>query len=63
TSKALRELSDSLNGLRKWSLCLALAIARWLVKSNSLLALYKTMLLHGGMPMLRPLPPKQIMPC
>ncbi|GKD24145.1 reverse transcriptase domain-containing protein, partial [Tanacetum coccineum] len=53
-SKALRELSDSLDGLRKWSLCLALAIAQQLVKSNSRLALCKTMLLHGGMPMLRP---------
>ncbi|GKB37163.1 putative reverse transcriptase domain-containing protein [Tanacetum coccineum] len=31
---ALRESSDSLDGLRKWSLCLALAIAQHLVKSN-----------------------------
>ncbi|GKG14756.1 hypothetical protein Tco_0354356 [Tanacetum coccineum] len=31
TSKALRELSDSLDGLRKWSLCLALddALTWW----------------------------------
>ncbi|GJZ15728.1 hypothetical protein Tco_0551405 [Tanacetum coccineum] len=62
-ARALRELSDSLDGLRKWSLCLALAIARQLVKSNLRLALYKTMLLHGGMPMLRPLLLKQLMPC
>ncbi|GJT79803.1 putative reverse transcriptase domain-containing protein [Tanacetum coccineum] len=41
---ALRELSDSLDGLRKWSLCLALAIARQLVKSNLRLALYKTIM-------------------
>ncbi|GJS94809.1 hypothetical protein Tco_0801777 [Tanacetum coccineum] len=56
TSKALRELSDSLDGLRKWSLCLALAIAQHLVKSNLRLALYKTMLLHGGMPSKGPHP-------
>ncbi|GJU23813.1 hypothetical protein Tco_1157155 [Tanacetum coccineum] len=55
TAMALRGSSDSLDGLRKWSLCLALAIAQHLVKSNLQLALYKTMLLHGGMPMLRPL--------
>ncbi|GJU32902.1 hypothetical protein Tco_1176491 [Tanacetum coccineum] len=55
-------MSDSLDGLRKWSLCLALAIAQQLVKSNSRLALYKTMLLHGGIPMLRPLLLKQLMP-
>ncbi|GKB15108.1 putative reverse transcriptase domain-containing protein [Tanacetum coccineum] len=54
TSKALRESSDSLDGSRKWNLCLALAIAQQLVKSNSRLALCKTMLLHGGIPMLRP---------
>ncbi|GJT37864.1 hypothetical protein Tco_0937729 [Tanacetum coccineum] len=30
---ALRESSDSLDGLRKWSLCLALAIVQHLVKS------------------------------
>ncbi|GJS26498.1 hypothetical protein Tco_0487118 [Tanacetum coccineum] len=58
-----RTSSDSLDGLRKWSLCLALAIAQHLVKSNLRLALYNTMLLHGGMPMLRPLFPKQLMPC
>ncbi|GJU08218.1 hypothetical protein Tco_1124648 [Tanacetum coccineum] len=34
TSKGTRELSDSLDGLRKWSLCLALAIAQHLVKSK-----------------------------
>ncbi|GJU48316.1 putative reverse transcriptase domain-containing protein [Tanacetum coccineum] len=51
-------LSDSLDGLIKWSLCLALAIAQQLVKSNSRLALCKTMLLHGGVLMLRPLPLK-----
>ncbi|GJW01669.1 putative reverse transcriptase domain-containing protein [Tanacetum coccineum] len=44
TSKALRELLDSLDGLRKWSLCLALVIAHQLVKSNSRLALCKMML-------------------
>ncbi|GKA81889.1 hypothetical protein Tco_0788637 [Tanacetum coccineum] len=33
-SRELRELSDSLDGLRKWSLCLALAIAQQLAKSN-----------------------------
>ncbi|GJS30660.1 putative reverse transcriptase domain-containing protein [Tanacetum coccineum] len=49
--KAPRESSDSLDGLRKWSIYLALAIAQHLVKSNLRLALYKTMLLHGGMPM------------
>ncbi|GJR55246.1 hypothetical protein Tco_1405767 [Tanacetum coccineum] len=62
TLKALRESSYSLDGLRKWSLCLALAIVQHLIKSNLRLALYKTMLLHGGMPMLRPLLPKQLMP-
>ncbi|GJR78894.1 hypothetical protein Tco_0149679 [Tanacetum coccineum] len=46
TTMVLRELSDSLDGLRKWSPCLALAIAQQLVKSNSRLALCKTMLLH-----------------
>ncbi|GJW10032.1 hypothetical protein Tco_1575859 [Tanacetum coccineum] len=51
---ALRESSDSLDGSRKWNLCLALAIAQQLAKSNSRLALCKTMLLHGGIPMLRP---------
>ncbi|GKC66897.1 hypothetical protein Tco_1099495 [Tanacetum coccineum] len=56
-SRALRESSDSLDGLRKWNLCLALAIAQQLAKSNSRLALCKMMLLHGGMPMLRPLQP------
>ncbi|GJX65965.1 putative reverse transcriptase domain-containing protein [Tanacetum coccineum] len=44
---ALRELSGLLDGLRKWSLCLALAIAQQLVKSNLRLALYKMMLLHA----------------
>ncbi|GKF84281.1 hypothetical protein Tco_0249179 [Tanacetum coccineum] len=44
-----------LDSLRKWSLFLALAIAQQLVKSNLRLALYKRMLLLGGMPMLRPL--------
>ncbi|GJU24802.1 hypothetical protein Tco_1163423, partial [Tanacetum coccineum] len=57
---ALRELSDSLDGLRKLSMCLALAIAQQLVKSNSRLALCKTMLLHGGILMLRPLPSKKL---
>ncbi|GKC49833.1 hypothetical protein Tco_1072578, partial [Tanacetum coccineum] len=47
----------------KMSLCLVLAIAQHLVKSNLLLALYKTMLLHGGIPMLRPLLLKQLMLC
>ncbi|GKF86194.1 hypothetical protein Tco_0254021, partial [Tanacetum coccineum] len=32
--KGTEELSDSLDGLRKWSMCLALAITRQLVKSN-----------------------------
>ncbi|GJR87499.1 hypothetical protein Tco_0072785 [Tanacetum coccineum] len=45
--KVLRESSDSLDGLRKWNLCLALAIAQQLAKSNSRLALCKMMLLHG----------------
>ncbi|GJX46433.1 hypothetical protein Tco_0271623 [Tanacetum coccineum] len=53
-------LSD---GLRRWSLCSVLAIAQQLVKSNLRLALCKTMLLHGGMPMLRPLLLRQLMPC
>ncbi|GKC45430.1 hypothetical protein Tco_1063152 [Tanacetum coccineum] len=68
--KALREVV----GLNSWfekmefnpsfgSLCLALPNAQQLVKSNLRLALYKTIHLHGGMTMLRPLPPKQIMPC
>ncbi|GJR46759.1 putative reverse transcriptase domain-containing protein [Tanacetum coccineum] len=60
TLKALRESSNSLDGLRKWSMCLALTITQHLVKSNLRLALYKTMLLHGGMPMLRPLLLKQL---
>ncbi|GJY02626.1 hypothetical protein Tco_0360778 [Tanacetum coccineum] len=64
---ALRELSEltlfSLDGLRKWSLCLALAIARQLVKSNLQLALYKTMLLHGGMPCYGPLTPRNSISC
>ncbi|GJT12724.1 putative reverse transcriptase domain-containing protein [Tanacetum coccineum] len=59
---ALRELSDSLDGLRKWSLCLALAIARQLVKSNSRLALYKTMLLHGECPSFKTTTPQALMP-
>ncbi|GJS52135.1 hypothetical protein Tco_0625497 [Tanacetum coccineum] len=54
-SRAMRVLSNFTRLFRKWSLCLALAIAQQLVKSNLRLALYKTMLLHGGMPMLRPL--------
>ncbi|GJR99980.1 hypothetical protein Tco_0316489 [Tanacetum coccineum] len=62
-SRALRESSDSLDGLRKWNLFSALAIAQQLAKSSSLLALCKMMLLHGGMPMLRPLLLKQLMPC
>ncbi|GJZ95088.1 putative reverse transcriptase domain-containing protein [Tanacetum coccineum] len=33
-SRALRESSDSLDGLRKWSLCLALTIAQHLVKGG-----------------------------
>ncbi|GJR28536.1 hypothetical protein Tco_1104768 [Tanacetum coccineum] len=45
---APRELSDLLDGLRKWSLCLALAIAQQLVKSNLQLVPVKKMLLHGG---------------
>ncbi|GJW18058.1 putative reverse transcriptase domain-containing protein [Tanacetum coccineum] len=50
---ALRELSDSLDGLRKWSLCLALAIAQQLVKSNSRLALYKVDATYmSGIPMM-----------
>ncbi|GJX35564.1 hypothetical protein Tco_0247121 [Tanacetum coccineum] len=63
TTMALRESSDSLDGLRKWSLCLALAIAQHLVKSNLRLALYKMMLLHGWRRPVRPLPLKQLMPC
>ncbi|GJT61750.1 putative reverse transcriptase domain-containing protein [Tanacetum coccineum] len=47
---ALRESSDSLDGLRKWSLCLALAIAQQLVKSNLRLALCKMMALNGWFP-------------
>ncbi|GKG17421.1 hypothetical protein Tco_0362378, partial [Tanacetum coccineum] len=39
------------------------AIAQQLVKSNLRLVLCKMMLLHGGMPMLRPLLLKQLMPC
>ncbi|GJT16335.1 hypothetical protein Tco_0875041 [Tanacetum coccineum] len=34
STSALRESSDSLDGLRKWSICLALAIAQHLVKSK-----------------------------
>ncbi|GKF59518.1 hypothetical protein Tco_0176304, partial [Tanacetum coccineum] len=37
----MRESSDSLDGSRKWNLCLALAIAQQLAKSNSRLALCK----------------------
>ncbi|GJY37064.1 hypothetical protein Tco_0422442 [Tanacetum coccineum] len=58
-SMALRESSDSLDGLRNGSLCLALAIAQHLVKSNLRLALYKTMLLHGGTP-IKTTTPKQL---
>ncbi|GJU21896.1 putative reverse transcriptase domain-containing protein [Tanacetum coccineum] len=47
-SKGMRDLLDSLACLRNGVLCLALAIAQQLVKSNSRLALCKTMLLHGG---------------
>ncbi|GJS96773.1 hypothetical protein Tco_0803741 [Tanacetum coccineum] len=42
------------DGLRKWNLCLVLAIAQQLAKSNSQLALCKMMLLHGGMPIMFP---------
>ncbi|GJX12158.1 putative reverse transcriptase domain-containing protein [Tanacetum coccineum] len=52
TAMAPRDSSDTLDGLEKMESCgFALAIAQHLVKSNLRLALYKTMLLHGGMPM------------
>nr|GFB13982.1 hypothetical protein [Tanacetum cinerariifolium] len=46
----------------KMEWCLALAIAQHLIRSNLRLALCKTMLLHGGIPMLRPLLLRKLMP-